>query len=54
MAKEFFNTQLKFLPKNGCGPATPLRVAKPFLGIFFFFVEYKLHDDDTKGILISN
>ena len=40
------------LPKNECGPATPLRVAKLFLGIFSIFLDNKLHD--TKGILISN
>ena len=31
------NTKLKFLPKNGCGPATPLRVAKFFWEYCFLF-----------------
>ena len=45
--------QLLFLPKNGCGPATSLKVAKLFGNIFLIFVvDNKLHD--TIGILILN
>ena len=33
-----------FIVKNGCGPATPLRVAKIFWEYFSIFLDNKLHD----------